>query len=292
MGENIFADVVTLIIVAAFFAAVIITVLQASRQNASKKYLAKLKKSVSALYFYGFSFDRVWESQALIRAERWFEVEMSKWWAPLGMLILKDNPTATLYHGLLFEGDKAGEFHAWVEFDVWYGEKYVLDFAWIGSGFITKKKYQKWLKGDGLELVPLWKCDHTAFWTFAWTNFLWERMSNPKTSHILEGLDVYVNPSLSDGSKVVKIGFRDDIKELNPKDFSFLGIDTIPWKVVGSNKIISSGTIQDFIKYPKLKAPRTKTLKRSYRLYREYYSYYTEDELELHNEITNDSPAS
>ncbi|MBO4276546.1 hypothetical protein J5868_02510 [Candidatus Saccharibacteria bacterium] len=206
---------------------------------------------------------KIIKTKALYRIQDWANVSMSCWWAPLAMLIMKDNPTAVLYQGMLYDSDGTKKFHAWVEFNIQHGGRYVLDFSWLSSGFCEKKRYLKWLKKSNAKLVSEWSCEYSMFWLFRWTNSLWELMLDPKTSHILDGLDVLCPEDEEN------FGFKPVIADLEIEKLKRFGIATIPWEIKGSGKMISASIIQDFVKYPKSKAPRDKTIKRMRRLLRE-----------------------
>ena len=110
-----------------------------------------------------------------------------------------------------------------------------------------------------------WSLDYTTFWRFRWTNYLYELMKSQKTSHILDGLDVLCPEDEEE------FGFKPIIADLETETLGDeFGTATVPWKIENSDKMISASILQDFIKYPRCKAPRDKTLKRARRELREY----------------------
>lgn len=273
MGERsgLFGEIVPMVIMVVFLVAVIIAVWKTAKESKSRKYLAELMESAKSLYFCGLSLERIVKTKTLIRVQDWVDADMCRWWAPLAMLLLKDNPTATLYQGTLYDNDGTLKFHAWVEFNIWQGERYVLDFSWLDAGFWPKKRFLKWLNKNKVKLTEGWKLDHTTFWTLRWPNYLWELMQNQKTSHILDGLDVLC-PENGD-----EWGFKTSISELETEEIDGFGVYTVPWKIRNSKKVISAGVIQDFVKYPRIKSPRDKTMKKAYRALREFEMAHDDD---------------
>ena len=269
-GQNFFNEILPIAVIVALTVATIIAVWKVSKEAKAKRYLATLMDSAEELYFCGSSLSKVIETKALFRFQKWADVGMCLWWAPLGMLLLKDNPTAELYQGTLYDIDGTQKFHAWVEFNIPQGERFVLDFSWLDSAFCEKKRFFKWLKREKVRLVPEWSCDYSTFWLQRWPNYLWELMQDRKTSHVLDGLSVLCPENNEE------FGFKSLIEEFEIEDPEGYGVFMPPWIIEESGKIISTGILQDFIKYPKRQAPRDKTIKKAYRLLREVEESYVE----------------
>lgn len=264
MGEQVISDKILPISgITVFVIMVILAVWQVSRGSKSKKYLDELKNSVEELYFCGSSMKKIIKTKALYRIQDWANVSLSCWWAPLAMLMMVGNPTSTLYQGILYDYDGTEKFHAWVEFDIPGAGRFVLDFSWLSDGFMKKSRYLKWLKKNRVSLVEKWKLDYATFWMFRFTNFLYESMENQKTSHILDGLDVLCPENEEE------FGFKPIVAEFEMEMLDEFGTATVPWRIKNSDKMISAGILQDFIKYPRCKAPRDKTLKKACRELRE-----------------------
>ena len=264
-GQDCFDKVWPIAVITIIVIMVILAVWRISRESKSRKYLAELMDSIEGLYFCGSSMQKIIKTKALYRIQDWANVSLSNWWAPLAMLIMIDNPTATLYQGILHDSDGTEKNHAWVEFNIPGSGRFVLDFSWLSNGFLKKSYYLKWLKKNRVSLVKEWSLDYTTFWRFRWTNYLYELMKSQKTSHILDGLDVLCPEDEEE------FGFKPIIADLETETLGDeFGTATVPWKIVNSDKMISASILQDFIKYPRCKAPRDKTLKRARRELREY----------------------
>ncbi len=263
LGGDYLSKVWPLSVITFISVVVILAVWKVSREAKSRKYLAELLDSADEMYFCGLNFKRIIKTRALFRVQNWIGGEMSSWWAPLAMLVLKENPTSVLYQGTSLCNDGTKEIHSWVEFNIPQGDRYVLDFSWLPLGFCERRQFFKMLDKEDDKLTPEWSCDYTTFWSFRWSNILWTLMRKQKTSHILDGLDAYCLEGENN------FDFCTIVEELGTEEPKSFGVSTVPWRIENSNKVFSASILQDFVKYPRCKAPRDKTLKRAYRQLRE-----------------------
>ena len=260
MGEEYYLNkLITISIIVGLLVVVIVAVCLVARKSATRKYFRALMGSAEKLYFYETNLKKIIKTHTLYRLQNWAYISMCNWWAPLAMLLLRDEPTAVLYQGTLRDLDGTEKFHSWVEFTIRDGEKYVLDFSWLKSGYCSKKRYLKWLKRNKVELTPEWKCDYKTFWLFCWPNFLWKAMKSKKTSHIMEGLNVFSPEPDEDW------GFKQTIADLQTNAPEGFGTSKVPWRITHSSRLVSAEIIQDFVRFPRIKEPTSETKKRAYR---------------------------
>ena len=221
---------------------------------------AKIWQELNLLHFHGFKIRRYLENETFSRLQEWLGSGMCHELAVLAMLVLKPNKTATLCHGNYYDAD--GNFqthHSWVEFKIPFNGWYVADFSWIDIGFVDKKKY---FTSDNGELKPTWSCSYDDFWDLPFPNVLYEAIKSPKTSKILFELTAFCGHTVEDG------GFKEwcySGQKLRYSDGTFM----IPF-LNDKGKPVSTIIIRDFVKNPKRKQPKARSIRRSRLVIRHY----------------------
>lgn len=121
------------------------------------------------LYFHGLKLRKYLEADAFLRLERYAGATFCYELSALVMILLKDNPTATLCRGYYYGED--GQIlcrHSWVELETASGKHSIIDLAWASPEIIKKDNYLKNCAHGRLE--QKWECLHTAFWQFGVTD--------------------------------------------------------------------------------------------------------------------------
>lgn len=221
------------------------------RSKIIKKYLIKIWQELDVLYFHGFKIHRYLDSEAFPRLQAWLGCGMCYELSVLAMLALKRNKTARLYRGDYYDQDgKMQTRYGWVEFKIPLCGWYVADFSWIHEGFARKKNYFRDL--DGGRLKARWSCNYKDFWGLPFPNVLHESMQNRKTSYVLGELTRFSGPSKEED------GFTEwcySGQDLKYTDGTFM----IPFYLEG--KPVSSRIIRDFVKNPKRRQPRARSIR-------------------------------
>ena len=216
-----------------------------------EKYLDKIWQELDTLYFHGFKIHRYLDSEAFSRLQAWLGCGMGYELSALAMLALKCNKTAKLYRGDYCDKDgKLQTRHGWVEFRIPFCGWYVADFSWIHEGFARKKNYFRNL--DGGRFKARWSCSYEDFWDLPFPNVLHKTMQNKKTSYILGELSRFSGPDKEED------GFTEwcySGQDLKYTDGTFM----IPFYLEG--KPVNSRIICDFIKSPKRRRPRAKSIR-------------------------------
>lgn len=240
--------------------AYLILLLLAIRQKIWGQSFAKIWHELDKLYFHGFKVRRYLGDETISRLQKWLGCGICHELSVLAMLVLKNNKTAVLCHGDYYDAD--GNFkthHSWVEFKIPLNGWWVADFSWIDIGFVSKKKYSK---SDDGELKLIWGCGYDDFWDLPFSNALYEAIKSPKTSKVLLELTAFYGPTIEDG------GFKEwcySGQELRYTDGTFM----IPF-YNSEGKPISSRILRDFVKNPKRKQPKAKSVRLTRRVIRDY----------------------
>ncbi len=227
-----------------------------------EKYLEKIWQELDTLYFHGFKVHRYLSSEAFLRLQAWLGCGMCYELSALAMLVLKHNKTARLCRGDYYEQDgKPRTCHGWVEFKIPLCGWCVADFSWIHGGFARKKVFFKSL--DGGKLKERWSCSYDDFWDLPFPNVLYKAIQSSKTSKILFELTAFCGHTVEDG------GFKEwcySGQKLRYSDGTFM----IPF-LNNKGKPVSTIIIRDFVKNPKRKQPKAKSIRCS-RLFIRHYS--------------------
>ena len=223
------------------------------RKRKLERFFTSIFKESEDIYFHGFKFSRYLDTDAILRLEKWLGQGMCYELSALAMILMKDCKSAKLCRGDYY--DKNGNFqtkHAWVEVRIPFNGWYVIDFAWIFPGFCRKSDYFR-RNNDGGKLICKWTCTHDEFWSIHFSNVVREAMQNRKTSCVLLELSGFGGPENG-------YGFRDYIYEMENLKFSD-GSVMLPHCRDDSDKPISSRIIRDFVKNPKRKDPKAKSIR-------------------------------
>ncbi|MBR3254187.1 hypothetical protein IKF88_00435 [Candidatus Saccharibacteria bacterium] len=224
-----------------------------------KKFLDSIAEEMDKAYFHGFKFQRYLETDAILRFEGWLGSGLCYELSALAMILAKNQESAKLCRGDYY--DKDGNFktrHSWVEVKVPLNGWFIIDFAWM-SKICKKSWYFHHRKG---KLVQKWICSYEDFWGIQFPNIIWEAIHNQKTSYVLMELSAFGGPD-------IKYNFRDWIYTANDLRFSD-GDIMYPHCRDGSDKPISNKIIRDFIKNPKRKSPKAKSIRTAKMFIRKY----------------------
>lgn len=153
------------------------------------------------LYFHGIKLSKYLEADAFLRLERYAGATFCYELSALAMILLKDDPTATLCRGYYYEkDDQILCRHSWVEIETTPGKYGIIDLAWTSPEVIEKDTYLKDYAHGRLE--QKWECPHRAFWQFGMVEPIYEAMQKPETSCILKELTAFGSPRDSFRPKV------------------------------------------------------------------------------------------
>ncbi len=190
-----------------------------------------------------------------MRLEEWLEAGFCYELSAISMMLLKNYQTARLCHGDF--RDKNGNLktkHSWVEVMIPSGDWFVIDFAWMPQWICKRGDYYRRCHSYGA-LTCKWVCTYDDFWKIQFPNILYEAMKNSKTSSVLLELSGFCDPK--DGYGFQKWIY--EAKELRFSDGSYM----IPCYKFHKNKPISGIIIRDFVKNPKRRSPKAKSLRRT-----------------------------
>ena len=224
-----------------------------------KEFLDSIVEEMDKAYFHGFKFQRYLETDAILRFEGWLGSGLCYELSALAMILAKNQKSAKLCRGDYY--DENGNFktrHSWVEVKVPLNGWFVIDFAWMSKA-CKKRWYFHDRKG---RLVQKWVCPYEDFWKFQFSNLIWEAIHNRETSCVLLGLSAFGGPD-------IEYEFRNWIYEAgNLKIFN--GDMMFPHYRDGSDKPISNRIIRDFVKNPKRKNPKAKSIRSAKSFIRKY----------------------
>ena len=223
------------------------------RKRKLERFFVSIFKESEDIYFHGFKFRRYLDTDAILRLEDWLGSGMCYELSALAMILMKDYNSAKLCHGDYY--DKNGIFktkHAWVEVKIPLNGWYVIDFAWIFPGFCRKSDYF-YRNNDGGKLICKWTCTYDEFWSIHFSNVVRKAMQNRKTSCVLLELSGFGGPENG-------YGFRDWVYEIENLKFSD-GSIMLPHCRGDSDRPISGRIIRDFVKSPKRKNPKAKSIR-------------------------------
>lgn len=215
------------------------------------------------MYFHGFRLSRYIDTDAFLRLENWLGSGMCYELSALAMILMKNCKTARLCRGKCFDRDgNLITLHSWVEVKVPLNGWAVVDLAWIFPGFCSKKKFFSSLEDRGKYLVCEWICTHDDFWKIDFANAVSEAMQNRETSCILMELCGFGMPK--DGYEFNEYIFESH--DLMCTD----GRAMLPHYRDDLTKPISTRIIRDFIKNPRCKSPKAKSVRLAKKWIRKY----------------------
>ncbi len=231
-----------------------------------KAYLEELRSE--QLYFNGINVIKYIDTAALSRFQKWFQRGFCLETSVLAMILLKNNPTATLCRGKMSSMDEDDEdnLHAWVEFK-YFGLDCIFDLSWYADGItlISHKREEPAenqfyyyrandddaeieMVGADLLLYKKWSISHDEFWTYLAANQIYEVMKKPETSYVFNELHQFI-PVAPDYD--FAIGPDDGIKT----SCKFM----VPFYLYG--KIMASEIMDYFVKHPDATEPDIVLLK-------------------------------
>lgn len=188
------------------------------------------------------------------------------------MIVLKHNKTATLCRGDLY--DKNGNFrtrHSWVEFKIPLNGWWVADFSWINECFCSKKEYLKAVNSDGERLELKWNCTYDEFWATPIVEAFCEAMSTQENSHIYRKLAIFGSPHAEEYGFTKYCYSEETAQHIACKHM-------MPYYDSSDGKYISSRIIRDFVKNPKRKQPKTRSIRLARFIIREFEKWEAKQE--------------
>lgn len=217
-----------------------------------EKFFKLMNDESEKNYFHGFKFQRYVDSQAILRLEHWLGTGICYELAALTMILMKNNKSAKLCKGDYYKNGHMFTVHAWVEVKVPLNGWYVADFAWA-TGPLRKKDYFNDLNKSG-RMISKWNCKYKDFWKIRFSEVLSKAMKNKDTSYVLLELSAF------GGTNQNRYGFKDWIYEEN--DLKFSDGKTMFCHYRGNpDRPISTRIIRDFVKNPKRKSPKAKSIR-------------------------------
>lgn len=219
-----------------------------------RRFITSMRCEIEELYLQGFKLWRYFDSNAIIRFEKYLGSGICYDLAALSMVLLKNYKHSRLCQGVKY--DKEGKFqtrHAWTEVKIPFDGWYVLDLAWCSPCFYPKKKYYKLFNEGKESLTAEWICNYKDFWGISLSRAIREAMQNQKTSYVFKEFSCFGNPDEG-------YGFYDSINNIEGLAFSPSGTMMIPFYSY-NNKLVSSAIIRDFVKNPKRKAPKARHIR-------------------------------
>lgn len=258
-----------------WFASIALTIVYAIlcasliKSKIMKKYLTKIWQELDALYFHGFKIHRYLDNETFPRLQAWLGCGMCYEPSVLAMLVLRCNKTARLCRGDYWNRNgKLQTRHGWVEFRIPFCGWCVADFSWIHGGFARKKIYFRNM--DSGKLKVRWSCSYQDFWDLPFPNVLYKSMQNRGTSCVLAELNEFGSPIIEED------GFSEwcySGRELRGTDGTFM----IP--LYRGGKFISSRIIRDFVKNPKRRQPKARSIRIARILEREFRKWRSQQKI-------------
>ena len=211
-------------------------------------------------YFCGFKVTDWIRCKGFDRFAQWTGMGICHELSALMMVILRGNKTATLYQGYDYDSEGKLIKHAWVEFRVPLFGWYICDLMWL-NGFARRREYRRWFPRRMIE----WRCTYDEFWSIKLSHCLYEQIQKPATSYVVDELTMYIADEASKFGFTKGIGGPLDLPaEKGQAEYM------IPVKV--GNEVCWATTMRDFMRNPKAKKPKM----RSIRLAESAYKYYLE----------------
>ena len=217
-----------------------------------KRFLSSTMSESQKIFFHGFSLTHYIVSDAFIRLESWLGSGLCYELSILAMILMKNNKTARLCRGDYV--DKAGRLktrHSWVEAKVPLNGWIVIDLACLSPIFCKRDQYYKYFDENG-RLGCKWLCTYDEFWKTPFAKVIAEAVKKPETSNILSELAAF-------GSPECDYGFRGELIENSEPIPSGKKMPT--HYRYGSKKPVSTEIIRDFVKNPRRKDPKTKSIR-------------------------------
>ena len=242
------------------------TTLYMLRKLKLEEALSSISHEFETIYFHGFKLRRYIESEAMLRFQNWLGVGICRELAAVAMITLRGNKSARLCHGNRYKNGQFVTRHAWVEFKVPLNGWFVMDLAWTCPGVCKRRVYFRNLRKKG-KMVRHWSCPHSEFWQIKFVEVVSKMMRNRKTSHVLLELSAFGKPD--------DHGFREWCYRQDGPRYSD-GSMLIPHPRIGSDKLVSSWAIRDFVKNPKRKQPKARSIRLTYSLKRKYERWVAE----------------
>lgn len=264
------ADYVFCIIDTAVIAPCFIIMMLAIRKRKIETFIETLLKEAEKHYFHGFKLSLYVSTHAFWRFQHWLGSGRCYAFSVLAMIMLKSNKTATLYRGDSYNKDgQLKTRHSWVEFKIPMNGWWVADFTWIYAGFAPKKKFFKAINADGGRLDVKWSCSYDEFWNTPFIGAICEAMENTTTSNIYLNLSLFGNPKDEDYG-FTEYCYSEEIIKHAACEYM------IPYYNPNDEKFISSQIIRDFIKNPKRKQPKTRSIRLARFVVRRYKKWKAE----------------
>lgn len=256
-----FDDTGSIIVLVFVIVCYVICGIMVFRLKTLKTYSSGIYRAIDSLYFHGIKLRYYLENSAIVRLENWAKLDASYELAALAMMVLKNNKTAVLHQGELQDvRGIATAQHAWVEFKIPLHGWYVADLAWLGHGFVPKKQYLKIIEG---KLTPMWSCSYQDFWDIELANHIYGSVKQASTSHVLWELSAFSVPDF------VTYGFK-NLCYTHTKLKLFRGNRMVPFYAHAADRPISIRIIQDFVKNPRRKHPKARSIRLARREIRSY----------------------
>lgn len=216
------------------------------------------------LYLCGFRVSRYIVTGSFWRFAKWAGLGLCHELSIMTMLALKHNKTATLYRGLDFTGDGQLTSHSWVEFKIPIFGWYVCDLAWT-SGVNRRRCYYKMFPRRKIT----WQCPYDEFWGIEFSNELYDRMKNSKTSYVMGGIMMY--------RPIIKhdLRFHEGIYRIHMREPEKCGPQWMRPYLHG-NEVCWVTTLQDFVKNSRRKQPRARSVRLANRAYKKLVRFMAE----------------
>ena len=232
-------------------------------------YLRDIFHSAERLYFHGFNLYCHISRKSFSRLGAWLQPHSLCYEAGiLSMMILRHNPTATLCRG--FCEDPQNDFysrHSWVEFKLGILGWFIMDLSWLSVGICSKKAYFN----ESANIITMWKYPYQDFWKIPLVNTLYKAMQKPQTSHIFYELSAFDD---NGGTYTESYDFAGNINT-DQLELSHNGTFMFPYRRSHAhNQPVSTEIIQDFIKNPRRRHPRSRSLRRARYAIRTYNHWY------------------
>lgn len=221
-------------------------------------------KMLSDFYFCGHKIIEWIQCDGFMRFTDWAGLGMCHELSALAMVIFRKNKTAILYQGYDYNGKGKLTKHAWVEFRIPLFGWYVCDLMWL-NGFAKRRRYRKWFPQRTVE----WRCTYDEFWSIPLSHDLYRQMQLPGTSYVVDELTLYI------ADEDDKFGFTALIKDIqNIPAEKGQAMYMVPVEV--GDEICWVTTLRDFVRNPKAKSPRMRSIRMAEGAYRNYMRYLSD----------------
>lgn len=208
-------------------------------------------------FFHGLDLARYVVNGSFKRMGEWAKDNFSYEAAAIAMIILKDNKSAILHHGI-YKGERNSKLHimdrhAWVEFRIGL-RLYVADLTTDRVIYSRREYFGE--DGPGEGLMSKWRCNYDDFWVLAFTSAVRDAMLVPETSYVMKELSGFGSPIMS------MPGFENWVARVDDLYFSD-GTYMRPY--VREHVVLTSEIIRDFGKKHNRQQPKSKSLRRAQR---------------------------